>query len=117
MSTDKQTMRLAGGALGFGGLAAALGTCCVAPWAVGLVGVSGAVALARFARLQPYLLVAAALLLALAFFWAYRPAPTCADGTCVTASRRKLRWMVWIAAFIVAGLSIAALMPWLFFTI
>lgn len=117
MSTDKQTIRLAAGALGFGALAAALGTCCVAPWAVGLVGVSGAVTLARFARVQPYLLIAAAVLLAVAFFWAYRPAPACADGTCVTASRRKLRWIVWIAALIVAGLAFVALMPWLFFNI
>jgi len=61
------------GALGLGALAAAVGGCCAAPWAVVLLGVTGAVALARLMFLLPYALIGAALLLGVAFWWAYRP--------------------------------------------
>ena len=117
MSDNKRTIGAAGSAVGMGTLAAVLGTCCVAPWAVGLVGVSGAVTLARLARWQPYFLIVAAVMLALAFYWAYRPAPVCADGACVTTSRRRLRWFVWMAALVVAGLGIAAMNPSLLYNI
>jgi hypothetical protein len=72
----------AGGAVGMGAFAAVLGTCCVAPWAVSLLGVSGAVTLARMSFLKPYLLGGTAAALALSFWLAYRPAPVCADGSC-----------------------------------
>jgi hypothetical protein len=49
----------AGGAVGLGGFAALLGLCCSVPWAVALLGVSGAIALARLAFLLPYSLAAA----------------------------------------------------------
>lgn len=114
MSDNKRVIGAAGGALGLGAFAAALGTCCIAPWAVSVLGVSGAVALARLAVLQPYALIAAGILLGVAFVWAYRPAPACADGTCVTTSKRRLRWTVWMAAAVVAVLAVSALMPTLF---
>lgn len=117
MSDNKRTIGAAGSAVGMGTLAALLGTCCVAPWAVGLVGVSGAIALARLARWQPYFLIVAAVMLAMAFYWAYRPARICTEGTCVTTSRRRLRWFVWIATLVVAGLGIAAMNPSLFYKI
>ena len=92
-----------GGAIGMGAFAAALGTCCVAPWAVSLLGMSGAVALVRLSFLKPYLLGGAVLLLAMAFWLAYRPTPVCEDGSCGTTSRRNLRIAVWIAAVFVAA--------------
>ena len=96
-----------GGAIGMSAFAAALGTCCVAPWVVSLLGVSGAIALVRLSFLKPYLLGGAVLLLAMAFWLAYRPMPVCAaDGLCETTSRRNLRGAVWIAAFVVAALVI-----------
>ena len=117
MNDNKRTMGAAGSAVGMGTLAAVLGTCCVAPWAVGLIGVSGAVTLARVARLQPYFLIVAAAMLAMAFYWAYRPLPVCADGECATTSRRKLRWVVWMAAIVVGVLATAALDPSIFYNI
>jgi cytochrome c biogenesis protein CcdA len=114
MSENKRVIGAASGALGLGAFAAALGTCCIAPWAVSVLGVSGAVALARLAVLQPYALIVAGVLLGVAFFWAYRPAPVCADGTCATTSKRRLRWTVWIATVVVAILAVSALMPTLF---
>jgi hypothetical protein len=97
-----------GGAIGMGAFAAALGTCCVAPWAVSLLGVSGAVALVRLSFLKPYLLAGAIGLLAVSFWLAYRPAPVCADGSCETGSRRTLRIAVWIAAGLVVALVAAS---------
>jgi membrane protease YdiL (CAAX protease family) len=100
-----------GGALGLGALAAAIGACCGVPWAVALLGVSGAVALARLSFLMPYALLGAGGLLAVAFWWAYRPAKVCADGTCDTSNRRPLRWVVCVAAAIVVGFAVVALTP------
>jgi hypothetical protein len=100
-----------GGALGLGAFAAAVATCCGVPWTVALVGVSGAVALARLSFLMPYALLGAGGLLAVAFWWVYRPPAVCADGTCDTSGRRPLRWIVWGAALLVAGLAAVALAP------
>lgn len=111
MAGNKRIFGAAGGAVGLGGLAAALGTCCVAPWAVALLGVSGAVTLARLARYQPYILVAGAVLLGLTFLWAYRPVADCADGSCEPATRRRLRWIAWISAFLFAAVAAASLYP------
>lgn len=102
-----------GGAVGLGALAAALGTCCVAPWAVSLVGVAGAVALARLAFLAPVMIAGSVLLLGLAFYFAYRPLPVCEDGTCDTTSQRRLRWVAWIGACVVAATLIAYVLPYL----
>lgn len=111
MNGKNGAMGTAGGALGLGTFAAAIGTCCVAPWAVALLGVTGAVVLAHLAFLLPYALAGAILLLAVAFWLAYRRPPVCADSTCETTSQRPLRWLVWIAALIVAGLTVLALVP------
>ena len=102
-----------GGAVGLGALAAVLGTCCVAPWAVSLVGVAGAVALARLAVLAPVLIGGAVLLLGLAFYFAYRPLSACEDGTCDTTSQRRLRWVAWIGACCVAATLVAYVLPYL----
>ncbi len=99
----------ASGALGLGAFAAAVGGCCGAPWAVALLGVSGAIALARLAFLLPYALIGAALLLAGAFWWAYRPAAVCTDRASATASRYPVRIFLWIAALLVAVLAGLAL--------
>jgi membrane protease YdiL (CAAX protease family) len=109
MSEKTRVIGTASGALGLGAFAAAIGACCGIPWAVALLGVSGAVALARLSFLLPYALLGAGALLAVAFWWVYRPAAVCADGTCNPASRRPLRWIVWAAAVFVVGLATVAL--------
>jgi hypothetical protein len=101
----------AGGALGLGALAAAVGGCCAAPWAVALLGVTGAVALARLTFLLPYALGGAAALLGVAFWWVYRPLPVCADEACASATRRSMRIVVWVATALVAALTAVALIP------
>lgn len=109
MDEKRRVLAAAGGAVGLSGFAAALGFCCAAPWAVALLGVSGAVAFARLAFLLPYALVAAILMLGVGFWLAYRRPADCADGTCVPTSRRALQWVVWTATFVVAGLAVVAL--------
>jgi hypothetical protein len=105
MGQKTRVIGAAGGALGLGGLAAAFGLCCSVPWAVALLGVTGAVAFARLAFLLPYALIAAVGFLALGFWQAYRPAKDCAEGACTPTSRHGLQWVVWISAVVVAVLS------------
>lgn len=111
--TDTKVMGATGGAVGLGALGAALGTCCVAPWTVGVVGVAGAVALARLVVLEPVLLAGALLLLGVALYFAYRPLPVCEDGSCDRTSQRRLRWIVWIGAAVVAVLLAVTFIPYL----
>jgi hypothetical protein len=111
MGEKARVIGSAGGALGLGALAAAIGACCGLPWAVALLGVSGAVALARLSFLLPYALAGSGVLLAVAFWWAYRPSAVCTDGSCSPAARRPLRWIVWAAALLVAGAATYGLIP------
>ena len=112
MRDKNRVIGTAGGALGLGAFAAAIGACCGLPWAVALLGVTGAVALARLSFLLPYALLRAAGLLAVAFWWAYRPPAVCADGTCDTSARRALRWIVWATALVVVSLAAVAMSQW-----
>ncbi len=112
MSDSRRVAGAAGGALGLGAFAALFGTCCVAPWTVGLLGVTGAVTLARLSFLQPYLILGTLGLLGIAFWWAYRPQAACADGACETTSRRRLRWMVWLACILICALVAVTWLHW-----
>jgi hypothetical protein len=109
MSDRARVIGVTGGALGLGGFAAALGLCCTVPWAVALLGVTGAIAFARLAFLLPYALFGAGALLALGFWVAYRPVAACANDSCAAAYRRGLRWMVWSATTLVCSLAVIAL--------
>ena len=111
---QRKTIGAAGGAVGLGGLAAALAACCGAPWAVAVFGVSGAILLARLGFLQPYVLAAMALMLIAAFWFVYRRPAGPEGGVCDPVARRRLRWVVWGAAIVTAFLAVASLFP-LFF--
>jgi hypothetical protein len=54
MNDKIRVIGTSGGAVGLGALAAAIAACCGVPWAVALLGVSGAVALARLSFLGIY---------------------------------------------------------------
>ena len=97
-----------GGALGLSALALAFGLCCVSPWAVTLLGVGGAVLLARLAFIQPYVVTATAILLGVGFWLAYRR-PRAAD--CEVAQRRKTRALVWGAAIVAVLIDFASFAP------
>ena len=97
------------GALGLSGFAATLGLCCVGPWAVSLLGVGGAIALARLSFLLPYAVIGSVIMTAVAFGQAYGPATACEGPSCTTNTRRVLRVIVLIAALLVGVLSVIAL--------
>jgi len=72
MNDDTRVAATTGGAIGISAFASFIGLCCIGPWAVVLFGVSGAVTMARWAPLRPYIITAAALMLAWAFWRVYR---------------------------------------------
>lgn len=82
MGDKPKILGATGGAMGLSALALAFGACCVAPWAVALLGVGGAVMLARLAALQPYAVAMTLVLLGIGFWYAYRKGPAAPDGTC-----------------------------------
>jgi len=100
--------RLGRGALSVGSILAAIGaaSCCVIPFTLATVGISGAwignfTALAPY---QPYFLGLAVLLLAAGFFVVYRrPGRACADGAYCgrPASGRLAKIALWSAAVVV----------------
>src|SRR5215469_7529527 len=107
----RKTLGATGGALGLSTLALAFGVCCVAPWAVWLLGVSGAVLLARLAFFQAYVVAATLALLAVGFWYAYRRTPAADGSTCAGEDRKTLRWLAWIAAFLVLLVDAASFAP------
>lgn len=113
MGGKKGAIGAAGGAVGLSAFSAALGACCGMSWAVALLGVTGAVSLARMAFLLPYAMAGAILLLAVSFWLTYRRPAVCTDGGCKTREPTSPGWFVWIAAILVAGLTALALIPFL----
>jgi len=109
VSEKPAVMGVTGGALGLSALALAFGVCCVAPWAVTLLGVAGAVLLARLAFFQPYVVAATIVLLGIGFWFVYRRPRTAA--ACDVAQKRRLRRLVWSAAIIVIAIDLASFSP------
>lgn len=72
MSKTPRILGVTGGAVGLSALALAFGVCCVAPWAVTLLGVAGAVLLARLSFIQPYVVAGTIMLLGIGFWFVYR---------------------------------------------
>ena len=115
MNSKPPIVGAAGGAVGLSAFALALGACCVAPWAVTLLGVSGAVLLARLSYLQPYVVIGTLVLVSLGLWFAYRPGPAGPDATCDVAKQRRLRWLVWIAVAVVIAMDVASFAPYLLY--
>jgi hypothetical protein len=90
-------------------IALAFGVCCVAPWAVTILGVSGAVLLARLAFIQPYVVAGTIVLLGLGFWFVYRQSR--AEVACDVAQQRRLRWLVRSAAILVLVIDVASFAP------
>lgn len=102
-----------GGAVGLSAAASFIGLCCIGPWAVSLLGVPGAVALARFQPIRPYILAVAGALLVWAFWQVYKPAPR--TGMTCDIKRRAI-WLqaaLWISTLIFAGAVFADQLQWL----
>jgi len=99
--TQSRSDRIAGAstgaAIGLSGLAAFVGLCCIGPWAVALLGMSGAIALAEWQPYRPIILAVALMLLAWAFWRVYLRAPACDEDGCPTRPSRWLQGALWLA--------------------
>lgn len=113
MDEERKIAATTGGAIGFSAIASFIGLCCIGPWAVVLFGVSGAVTMARFAPLRPYIIAVAAVMLAWAFWRVYRPQPVCEDGSCPTGPSIWLKVMLWVAAVMIVLAFFADQLQWI----
>jgi len=111
--TDRAAAATTGGAISISAFASFIGLCCIGPWAVALFGVSGAITMARWAPVRPWILGVAAIMLAWAFWRVYRPQPVCEDGTCSTGASRWLKMTLWLAAIMVVLAFFADQLQWL----
>ena len=111
MSDKPKILGVTGGAVALSALALAFGACCVAPWAVGLLGVGGALLLARLAGLQSPVVVVTLLLVGVGFWYAYRARSGSKREPCPAEDRKGLRIAVWIGALIVICVDIASYLP------
>ena len=113
MNEEKKIASTTGGAIGISVFASFIGLCCIGPWAVVLFGVSGAVTMARWAPVRPYIVGVAAVMLAWAFWRVYRPQPVCEDGSCPTGPSNWLKAMLWVATILVVVAFFADDLQWL----
>ena len=73
--SEKTVAATTSGAIGLSAFASFVGLCCVGPWTVALLGVSGAVAMARWQPFRPYILALAAVMMVWAFWRAHTSSP------------------------------------------
>lgn len=76
---------------------AAASICCIGPLGIALLGVNGAILAASFKPYRPYLLSASLVLLAGAFWSAYRRAPARDGAACRVPAGRWPRMVLWVA--------------------
>ena len=97
-----------GGAVGLSALASVVGLCCIGPWTVALLGVSGAVSLARWQPYRPYVLTAAGALLIWAFWRTYRLRRTCSADGCAGKRPGKVMYVTLCLAALLLVLAVFA---------
>ena len=79
---ENRRILASGGAAGLSLFASFVGLCCIGPWTVALLGVSGAVSMARWQPFRPYILGVAGALLAWTFWRTYRLRRVCLAEGC-----------------------------------
>ena len=110
---DRKVAATTGGAISLGAIASFIGLCCIGPWAVVLFGVPGAVYLARWAPVRPYILGLAAIMMVWAFWRVYSPRRVCEDGTCAAAPSAWLQIFLWLGAILLVLAFFADDLQWL----
>jgi len=116
MKEDRNLAATSGGAIGISAVASFIGLCCIGPWAVALLGVSGAVAMARWQPLRPYILGLAVIMLLWAFWRVYGPPrrKLCTAGLCPSRPSLWLQGSLWFAAVLVTLAFFADHLQWVF---
>lgn len=103
-----------GGAVGLSAFASLVGLCCIGPWTVALLGVSGAVSMARWQPLRPYILTVAGVLLAWAFWRTYRLRRVClADGCADKRPGAVMYVSLYLAVLLLVAAAFAEKLQWL----
>ncbi len=113
MADEAKLAGTTGSAIGLSAIASFIGLCCIGPWAVVLFGVSGAITMARFDFLRPYILVAATIMLGWAFWRVYRTPVVCDDGSCAQRPSVWLKATLWFAAALTLATFFADDLQWL----
>ena len=115
MKEDQKLAATTGGAIGISAISSFIGLCCVGPWAVTLFGLSGAIAMARWQPLRPYILSLAIIMIAWAFWRVYGPArkKLCEAGLCPARPALWLQGSLWFATILVVIAFFADQLQWL----
>jgi hypothetical protein len=99
---DRKKIIVSGvGAVGLSSFASTVGLCCIGPWSVALLGVSGAVSMARWQPLRPYILGIAGIILVWAFWRTYRLSRACMAAGCPhRAPGPAMHISLWLSALL-----------------
>src|ERR1700682_4207623 len=99
MQESKKIIASGGSAVGLSMFASFVGLCCIGPWTVALLGVSGAVSMAQWQPFRPYILSVAGGMLAWAFWRTYRLKRVClAEGGMGKPPGAGMYFLVWVFA-------------------
>src|SRR5712692_5717751 len=101
MQERKKILASGGSAVGLSMFASFVGLCCIGPWSVALLGVSGAVSMARWQPLRPYILGIAGGMLIWAFWRIYRRKRVCLAAGCADRSPGPaMHISLWLSAIL-----------------
>src|ERR1700682_4868835 len=114
MQESKEIIASGGSAVGLSMFASFVGLCCIGPWTVALLGVSGAVSMARWQPFRPYILSVAGGVLAWAFWRTYRLKRVClAKGCMDKPPGAGMYFLVWVFALLLVLAVFAEQLQWL----
>ncbi len=113
MKERKGIIASGGSAVGLSMFASFVGLCCIGPWTVALLGVSGAVSMARWQPFRPYMLSVAGTMLAWAFWRTYRLKRVCLAEGCVEKSPGAAMYVsLWVSALLLVLAVFAERLQW-----
>jgi hypothetical protein len=114
MQEIRKIVASGGSALGLSLFASLVGLCCIGPWTVALLGVSGAVSMARWQPLRPYILTVAGGMLAWAFWRTYRLKRIClAEGCTDKQPGVSMYVSLWLSVLLLVVAVFAEKLQWL----
>ena len=114
MQERKKILASGGGAVGLSMFASIVGLCCIGPWTVALLGVSGAVSMARWQPFRSYILSVAGSMLAWAFWRTYRLKRECLAEGCTNRTPGAAMYVsLWLSALLLVLAVFAEKLQWL----
>lgn len=114
MEDGKKVAASSGAAVALSAFASFVGLCCIGPWTVALLGVSGAISMARWQPFRPYILAVAALALAWGFWRTYRLRKVCLVEGCEDKKPGlAMHLMLWLSAALLVAAFFAPQLQWL----